>query len=78
MKLELTNNRGNMDKVHITNQMIKEIKKLSSGSSDDQAIGKFIVDIMFEESDHPKGWSFTKLYEKKLEEYLQCGDDDAD
>lgn len=47
------------------------LKGIRENSENDEKISRFLIDLIYEEADHPGGqWRWKENYRKKLDQYL--------
>lgn len=48
------------------------LKGIRENSENDEAISEFLVDLIYEEAEHPGGqWRWKENYKKKIEQYSE-------
>lgn len=60
----------------INEQIIESIREKSENS---KAIADFLIDLIYNEAEHPKQWKWKDTYRKKIQKYLrEWGENDED
>ena len=57
-----------MGENRINERILTGIRESSGG---DGKIARFLIDILYEEAEHPNQWWWKEPYKKKIEEYLK-------
>ena len=52
------------------------LRKLRESMGDDDAIGDFLVDLLYEEAEHSGQWWWTEIYKKKVARYAEKWESD--
>ena len=65
-----------MSSHRINEQILEALRENSNG---DKAIADFLIDLIYEEAEHPGQWRYKEVYRKKIKEYSEkwsSGDED--
>jgi hypothetical protein len=45
------------------------LEKIRQNNEGDDAIAEFLIDLIYEEAEHPEGWWWNRTYTKKVKQY---------
>jgi len=56
----------------INERILKEIRK---NCEKDEAVGAFLIDVLFEEAENPDMWRWKDIYNKLIDKHIKKGDE---